>query len=156
MGLEEAQLADALCADTAGGEVGHAAGLKLKADVGDVNLAGEDGQADGVEVAHGGLSEAENDIQVVDHEIEDYIDVERAWGKDAEAVRLKKHRTVQPGLDGSHGGVETLKMSDGENAIMLLRESKEVVRLPGSCGDGLLNQKIDARGEQGQSHGMIR
>jgi hypothetical protein len=50
-------------------------------------------------------------------------------------------------LNGSHGGVETLKMSDGENAIMLLRESKEVVRLPGGCGDGLLNQQIDAGGE---------
>jgi hypothetical protein len=53
VGLEETDLADLLCADAAGSEVGDAAGLELDADVGDVGLAREDGQADGADLADG-------------------------------------------------------------------------------------------------------
>ena len=52
-GLEEAQLADALGADAAGGEVGDATGFELDADVGDVGFVREDGQADGADFANG-------------------------------------------------------------------------------------------------------
>src|SRR5271168_3633514 len=39
---------------------------------------------------------------------------------------------------------------------MLLCKGKQIVSLPGGCGDGLLNQEIDAGGEQGHSHSMMR
>ncbi len=53
VGLEEAELADLLGGDAASGEVGDAARFEFEADVGDVGLAGEDGQADGADLAHG-------------------------------------------------------------------------------------------------------
>src|SRR5207253_478819 len=49
--LEEAQFADALGADAAGGEVGDTAILELKADIGDVDFIGEDGKTDGADFA---------------------------------------------------------------------------------------------------------
>ena len=52
VGLEEAQFADALGADAAGGEVGDAAGFEFDADIGDVSFGGEDGQADSADLAH--------------------------------------------------------------------------------------------------------
>src|SRR6185437_15503706 len=51
VGLEEAQFADPLGADAAGSEVGDAAGIEFEPDVGDIDLAGEDRQADGVDFA---------------------------------------------------------------------------------------------------------
>ena len=97
-GLEEAQLADLLGGDAGGGEVGDAAGLELDADVGDVDFAGEDGEADGADLADGRLGELEDDVEVVDHEVEDDVDVERARGEDAEAVGLEEHGPVEEGL----------------------------------------------------------
>ena len=57
--LEEAQLADALGADAAGGEVGDAAVVELDADVGDIDAAAEDGEADGADLADGRLRRCE-------------------------------------------------------------------------------------------------
>ena len=78
MGLEETELSDLLCGDAAGSEVGDAAGLELDADVGDVGLAREDGEADGADFSDGGVGEREDDVEVVDHEVQDDVDVEGA------------------------------------------------------------------------------
>ena len=51
--LEETELADLLGGDAAGGEVGDAAGFELDADVGDVGLSGEDGDADSADFFYG-------------------------------------------------------------------------------------------------------
>jgi len=75
VGLEEAELADLLGGDAAGGEVGDAAGLELDADVGDVDFFREDGEAYRADFADGGVGEGEDDVEVVDHEVEDDVDV---------------------------------------------------------------------------------
>ena len=74
--LEETELANLLGGDAAGGEVGDAAGFEFDAYVGDVGLAGENGQPDGADFADGRIGEAENDVEVVNHEVEDDVDVE--------------------------------------------------------------------------------
>jgi len=53
VGLKETEFADLLRADSAGSEVGDAAGVELYADVGDIDFAGEDGQADGTDLSYG-------------------------------------------------------------------------------------------------------
>ena len=83
MRLEEAELADLLGGDAAGGEVGDAAGFELDADVGDVDLGREDGQANGADLADGRLRQREDDVEIVNHQVEDDVDVERARGEDA-------------------------------------------------------------------------
>ena len=76
MGLEETEFADLLSGDAAGGEVGDAAGFELDADVGDVGFAGENGEADGSDLLDGRLGEGEDDVEIVNHEVEDDVDVE--------------------------------------------------------------------------------
>ena len=117
-GLEEAQLADLLGGDAGGGEVGDAAGFELDADVGDIDFAGEDREADGAELADGRVGELEDDVEVVDHEVEDDVDVERARGEDAETVGLEEHGAVEQRLDRGDGGVETLEVADLDDALV--------------------------------------
>ncbi len=52
VGLKEAEFADLLGRDAAGGEVGYAAGVEFDADVGDVGFVRQDGQANGADFAN--------------------------------------------------------------------------------------------------------
>ena len=124
MRLEEAELADALGADAAGGEVGDAAGGEFDADVGDIDFARENGKADGLQGVNRRLHQAEDDVEVVHHEVEDDVDIERARGEDAEPVRLEEHGHVDVGLHGEHGGVEALQVADLKDALMTRRPDR--------------------------------
>jgi hypothetical protein len=85
----------------------------------------------------------ENDIQIVNHKIEDDIDIERAGCKYAEAVRLKEHGPVEQRLNGEDGGVESLKVADLQDAAMLLRNGDEIVGFRSVSRDGLFNEEIN-------------
>ena len=116
-GLEEAELADTLGADAAGGEVGDAAVFEFDADVGDVDLLREDGQADGADLADGRGDEREDDVEVMDHEVEDHVDVEGTRGEDAEPMGLEEHGAVEVGAGGGDGWVEALEVADLDDAV---------------------------------------
>ncbi len=148
MGLEEAELADLLGGDAGGGEVGDAAGGELDADVGDVGFGGEDGQADGADLFDGGVGEGEDDVEVVDHEVEDDVDVEGARGEDAEAVGLEEHGLVECGEGGGDGGVEAFEVADGDDAGVVLRESDDVIGFGESGGEGFFDEDVDVGGEE--------
>ncbi len=148
VGLEEAELADLLGGDAAGGEVGDAAGFELDAYVGDVGFAGDDREADGADLFDRGVGEGEDDVEVVDHEVEDDVDVERARGEDAEAVGLEEHGVVERGQGGGDGGVEALEMADLHDAVVLLREGKNVVGLVEGGGEGFFDEGVDAGAEE--------
>jgi hypothetical protein len=124
MGLEEAQFADAFGGDAAGGEVGDAAGFKLDANVGDVNFGGEDGESDGANFAERGAGHEEDDVEVVNHEVEDDVYVERARREDGEAMTLKKHGAGDVRQDGGDGRVEALEVADLEDAMARGGESE--------------------------------
>ncbi len=149
VGLEEAELPDALGADAAGGEVGDAAGLELHADVGDVHFARENGQANGADFAHRGVDKAEDDVEIVDHEVEDDIDIERAGREDAEAVRLKKHGLVEVRGDGRDSRVETLEMANLKDAAVCFSQRDESVCFFDGGDERLFHKDVDACGKQG-------
>jgi hypothetical protein len=149
VGLEEAEFADALGGDAAGGEVGDAAGVELDTGVGDIDLGGEDGEADGVDFADGGVGEVEDDVEVVDHEVEDDVDVEGAGAEDAEAVGLEEHGPVDAGFERGDGGVEAFEVTYLDEAVVLSSEVDEPVCLGESGGDGFLDEQVQACGEQG-------
>lgn len=142
MGLEEAELADLLGGDAGGGEVGDAAGGELDADVGDVGFGGEDGEADGANLFDGGVGEGEDDVEVVDHEVEDDVDVKGARGEDAEAVGLEEHGVIESSEGRGDGGVEALQVPDGEDAVARLGEMDEVVGFGEGGGEGLLDEDV--------------
>src|SRR5216684_4415963 len=110
-GLEEAQLAHAFGGNAAGGKVGDAAGFEFEADVGDVNLAREYRQPDRPNFPDRRIRERQNDVEVVNHQVQHDVDIQRAWGEDAEAVNLEEHWLSQQGGGRAYSGVETLEMS---------------------------------------------
>jgi hypothetical protein len=142
--LEEAELADSLCGDAGGGEVGDGTGGKLDAGVGDIGIGAEDGEAGGPDFVDGGLGELEHDVQVMDHEVEDDIDVKGAWGKEAEAVSLKEHGVMRKGAKGLHSGIETFQVAYLKGEGALLGEGDQVVSLGEVGSDGFLDEEVQA------------
>jgi hypothetical protein len=146
--LEEAKFAHALGADPAGGEVGHATGFKFEADICDVDLFREDRQSDGMNVADGRPHHAQDNIEVVNHEIEDHINVERARGEDAETMGLKEHGAMEEGQSGEHGWIEAFEVADLQNAVALSGQPDKRRSFAERGGDGLFEENIDIRIEQ--------
>jgi hypothetical protein len=149
VGLEEAEFANPFGGDAGGGEVGDAAGLKLDTDVGDVDFGREDGQADGVDFADAGLGELEDDVEVVNHEVEDDVDVESAGAEEAETVGLEEHGAVDERGEGSDGGVEAFEVADLDEAVVEAAEADELVGLLECGGDGFLDEDVDAGLDEG-------
>ena len=56
--------------------------IELDADAGNVHLWRENRQADGAHLADFGLGKGEHDVEVVNHQIEHYIDIEGAGRED--------------------------------------------------------------------------
>src|SRR6266536_5013112 len=87
LGLEQAQLADPLGRDTAGGEVGDASAAELEAHIADVHLPGKDGYSGCADFFEFGLADqVQHYIQIVNHQVEHDIDVEASRAEQIEPV----------------------------------------------------------------------
>ena len=96
VGLEDAQLALALERDPAGGHVGDAAVGEAQARVGDVDGRREHRDADRLHGPHRRRHHAEDDVEVVDHQVEDDVDVGAALGERRQAMALDEARLASP------------------------------------------------------------
>ena len=94
--------------------------------------------------ADGRVGELEDDIEVVDHEVEDDVDIESAWAEDAEAVGLEEHGVVDAGGEGGNGGIEALEVTDLDEALMLIGEADEGICLGEGGSDGLFDEHVQA------------
>ena len=88
--LKKADFADALRTNAAGGEVRDTAGRKLNANIGDIDLRGQDRKPNRMQLANRGLSPVENNVKIMNHEIEHDIDIERSGRENTEPMNLKK------------------------------------------------------------------
>ena len=79
-------------------------------------LEREHGEADGADFANASGAKAEDDVEVVDHEIQDHVYVERARREDAEPMSLEEHGPCEARGAGGDGGVEPLEVPDGDEA----------------------------------------
>ncbi len=91
----------------------------------------------------------EDDVEVVDHEVEDDVDVEGAGAEDAEAVGLEEHGLVDAGLERGDGGVEAFEVSYLDEAAMLVGDANEFIGLSEIGGDRFFDEQVQACGEQG-------
>jgi hypothetical protein len=78
------------------------------------------------------------------HEVENDVDIEGAWGENAEPVRLKEHGHVDVGLHREDGGVEALQMANLKDAVMPRGQIDERVCLGQRRGNRFFYQNIDA------------
>jgi hypothetical protein len=90
------------------------------ADIGDVGLARKNGQSNRAHFLHGRIHKRQHDIQIMDHQVQYYIDIESAGTEDAEPVYLEEHGLSDERDGCSHGGIETLEVPNLRDALVLL------------------------------------
>src|SRR5579864_6899057 len=115
--LKQPKLAHAFGRYSTGGEIGDAAARKLKADVGDIDFGGKNGDAGGSDFFGRRVRKREHDVDIVNHQIEDDVDVEAARAEFAHAVDFKKQRLGDGGFEREDGGIEALEVADLEDFI---------------------------------------
>src|SRR5439155_4958788 len=99
----ESNLPHAIAADAAGGQVRDAAVREPHARVRDVDASRQHRDADRLDGLDVGVHNRQHDVEVVDHQIEDDVDVEAALGKRPEAVDFDEARVGQQSLRGIDG-----------------------------------------------------
>ena len=75
------------------------------------------GKPDGAHFLHRRLGEGQHDIEIVNHQVEHDVDIERARSEDAQPVHFEKHWLGEDGNGRANGGIEALEMSDLGNAF---------------------------------------
>src|SRR4051812_9175742 len=89
--LEETDLAHFFHGDAAGGKISHTANVEFDPDVRYIRCVGHDGHATRGNMFHFTFHKAENNINIVDHQVKDHADFRSSWIKLGEAVHLNEH-----------------------------------------------------------------
>ena len=97
---------------------------------------------------HRRVDEGEHDVEVVDHEVEDDIDVEGARAERAEAVDLEEHRAGDDGQGGDDGGIEALEVADLDDAAGGAGGGDDVVGFRQGGGERLFDEQVHAALQQ--------
>jgi hypothetical protein len=101
------------------------------------------------------MGEGENNVEIVNHEVENDIDIQGAGREDTETVRLKKHGPRKMRLDGENGRVESHKMAGLQDAPFLFGLANEVVCLIETGRERLFHEQIEAGFEQSRRNGVM-
>src|SRR5579872_2943487 len=156
MWLEQPELADAIRGDAAGGKVGHASALELQPDIGDVDFGGQDGDAGGADLLDLGSSQAQQDIDIVDHQVEDHVHIQGARAEDVQAVDFEKQGVPGQALECHDGGIKALQMADLQDAAVRFRGGDEAIGGGDIGRNGLFDEHVDAGFEQRASDFSVR
>src|SRR5580698_4692481 len=142
--LKKAQLAHALRRDAAGGEIRDTSRLEFQPYVGDIHLARKNRQTDCPHLFYRRLGKRQNDVEIVNHQVEDDVDIKRARREHAEAVYLEEHRLRQQRERRPNRGIKALQMSDLCDTFVSGRQLYQLLRLRQRRGQRLFNQHIDS------------
>jgi signal transduction histidine kinase/ActR/RegA family two-component response regulator len=153
---KDAQLADLLGGGAAGREVRDAAARKLQAHVCDVDAARKNLNARRADFLRHRAGERQHDFEVVNHQVEDDVDVEAARREDAEAVNFEKQRPEAQRFERLHGGIEALEVSHLENASAPGGGFDQAAGFLDRRGDRFLDQDIEAAFHQRQAELGVR
>ena len=115
--LEEADLPHALAADAARGQVRDAAVAELEACVRNVDATRQHGHADRLDGLDLRLDQRQDDVHIVDHQVEDDVDVEAPLGERTQAVDLDESRIAQQRARRGDGWIEALGLAHGEERL---------------------------------------
>ncbi len=119
-------------------------------------LGRQNPQAHGMKLAYRRAHKAEHDVQVVDHQVQHHVDVQRAAVEDAEAVGFEKHRPVDQRLGRGDRGVEALQQAYLQDLPAGCRLPDQGIGLGQGDGDGLFQQDIESLGQSLGGHGIMR
>ena len=156
VGLEDAELPLALEGHAARGDVGDATVGEAQPRVGDVDGIGQDGDADRLHRAQRRRHHAEDDVEVVDHEVQHDVDVGAALGERREAVTLDEARLADDAVERADRRVEALEMADLQHAPAADGELEQRLALVHRRGERLLDQHVDPGVEQVARDGVVQ
>ena len=142
-GLEESHFSHPFGGYPARREIGHAPRLELHAHVGNVGFAGEDWKTYRANFFYRRPDDREHDVKIMNHEIKNDVDIERARGKDAEPVNFEKHGLSDERGDSPNRRVEPFEMPDLADTTQALGQANQFVGVGERGGQGLFNQHID-------------
>ena len=110
--LKETQLAHPLGGNPAGREIRDAARFQLQTHVRNVHFSRQNRQADRANFLDRRLGKCQHDVEIVNHQIEHDIHIQRTRSKHAQPVHLEKHGLRQQRNRGAHRRIEALEVSD--------------------------------------------
>ena len=88
------------------------------------------------------------DVEVVNHEIENDVDIQGSGSENTEPVDLEEQRLMEDGVDSSYRGIEAFEMAHLKNTFMAICQGDEIVGLFERDGKGFFYQDIDAGGQE--------
>ena len=110
-------------------EIRDAAGGEADPGVGDVNLVGQHRHAHRVDGRHIRANQRQQHVQIMDHQVEDDIDVETSRGKGTKPVHLDEARVRHERQGDADGWIITLGMADREGRARRRRGGDHLIRV---------------------------
>jgi len=141
---EQAHPAFGLERDAAGGDGGDAAVLEPDAGVGDVLVRAGHGGAQGVHAADRAIDQGQDQVEVVDHQVQDDRHVGTARLERGDAGAFDIQGPGDAGADGTVFGAVAQEVADLQDGAGLLGQGCQLVGLRQRGGDRLLDQDVAA------------
>src|ERR1043165_3597449 len=148
--LKEPHLANFFGADARSRDVGHGATRKLKARIRGVHLVGENWDPDRVQFSHLNLfaNQPLHNIKIVNHQVEHYIDVERARGKLTYAVNFEIDWIAHMRTQRDKRRIKSLCMAHLQNRVAFVRRGNHPGSFVERARNWFLDQYVHARLKQ--------
>src|SRR2546426_12544794 len=118
MWLKETHLANLFGAHARRGDVGHRARGKFESRICRINLVSQNGNADRVQINYFNLLAYQplHNVEIMNHEIEHDIDIQRARRKLAHSMNLEIDEIVNVREQRDHRWIEAFQMADLQNS----------------------------------------
>src|SRR5205823_10424130 len=145
---EHPHFAHALLRHAAGGEIRDRAVRELEADIGDVDLRRQHRHTDRADLDDLLPQQRLHEVDVVDHQVEQDVDVERARHEDAQALGLEVADVADEVRDGGDRWVVSLDVAYLYDAAARRRDVDQLPRFVDARRNRLLDHHIDAGFEE--------
>ncbi len=89
------------------------------------------------------MHEGQHDVEIVDHQVEHDIHVERSRREHAKTMHFEEHRLRNERQRGTHSGIEALQVSNLGHALVLFRQEKHFVRFGLRGSERLFDEHVD-------------
>ena len=141
--LKEPQLAHPLGRNPAGGEIRHTSRCELQTHIGNIHLGRKNRQTHGANFRDRRIHKRQHDIEIVNHQVEDNVHVQRTRSKHAQPMDFEKHRPSDERKRCLHRGIETLEMTNLPNPAETLSQRHQFVSFRQRCSQRLLDKDVN-------------
>src|SRR5258705_4482296 len=153
--LKKAQLAHALGRYAARGDVGDGTRSEIEARMSDIHLVGQHGYANRFYFRDRRIHERQQDVQVMNHDVIHYVNIQAARREDAEAVNFKVKRMVQRWHHRDDSGIESFQVADLQNPVCTRGCGHKLVGLRERSGHRFFHDDVHSEFEQAATDARV-